>query len=290
MTSPPLPSRRDFLKLSGLGALGLLAPGLPLGTLSDSFPEGLSGRVTSRTLWVYDRPSFNANRIKMYWRDLVLPITNVTVNEDDPEAHNRVWYEVGAHQYAYSGVLQPVRTVLNHPTSNIPPEGALAEVTVPFTDAFTKPDPASKFGYAFIVIRFMGEVAVKSPVTAGLVRDLDDGGRCSATPPATTRLTPGPSWRRYRRKYERRSASKSTWTSVQWPEYDTPIHPRGTRAVLRVGTCIPHGSATCPTPRHSAGTSPQQLRPARCAWVMFTESRISLHGTAAITAAHATAA
>src|SRR5512143_3019761 len=137
-------TRRDFLTLSGIGALGLFAPGLPLRSLGDPFPASLAGRVTSRTLWAYDRPSFKANRLKMYWRDLVLPITNVTVNEDDPEAYNRVWYELGADGFAYSGNLQPVRTLLNIPTLAIPATGALAEVTVPFTDALAAPDPASK--------------------------------------------------------------------------------------------------------------------------------------------------
>ncbi|MGE5251027.1 MAG: L,D-transpeptidase [Bacteroidota bacterium] len=139
----PEPTRRDFLKLSGLGMLGLFVPALP----DESFPPGLSGRVTSRTLWVYDRPSFDGGRIKMYWRDLILPITSVTVNEDDTQAYNRIWYEVGTRQYAYSGNIQPVRTLLNVPTLSIPASGALAEVTVPFTDALERPDPASSAGY-----------------------------------------------------------------------------------------------------------------------------------------------
>ncbi len=139
-------TRRDFLKLSGFGLLGLWMPDLPLNLFNDPF-SAVSGRVAAKTLWVYDRPTFNGGRVKMYWRDLILPITNVTVNEDEPDAYNRVWYEVGKQGFVYSGNIQPVRTSLNTPTLSIPFTGHLAEVTVPFTDAFEKPDPKSQVGY-----------------------------------------------------------------------------------------------------------------------------------------------
>src|SRR5688572_12187998 len=114
-------SRRDFLKLSGFGLLSLVlpfgktSPHQPLKTLLDDFPPDQQGRVTSVILWVYDKPSFSGNRVKMYWRDLLLPLTNVTISEDDQNAHNRVWYEVGTEGFAHSASLQPVRTLLNPP-------------------------------------------------------------------------------------------------------------------------------------------------------------------------------
>src|SRR3990172_4038192 len=83
----------------------------------------------------------------MYWRDLLLPITNVTISEDDPDAHNRVWYEVGTQGFAHSANLQPVRTLLNQPFLDIPVTGLLAEVTVPYTDALEKPARNAKVGY-----------------------------------------------------------------------------------------------------------------------------------------------
>ena len=102
--------------------------------------------VTTNLLWTYDQPSFKGNQVKMFWRDLVLPITNVTIS-DDQTAYNRVWYQIGDEGYAYSGDIQPVQTILNTPTLDIPKTGILGEVSVPFTDALDKPDSSSPFGY-----------------------------------------------------------------------------------------------------------------------------------------------
>ena len=55
--------------------------------------ENLQGRVADRVLWSYDAPNAKAGRRKLYWRDLVLRITNSTIT-DDESAYNRVWYEI----------------------------------------------------------------------------------------------------------------------------------------------------------------------------------------------------
>jgi lipoprotein-anchoring transpeptidase ErfK/SrfK len=73
-----------------------------------------------------------------------LNITNVTVSDEDAESYNRIWYEIGTEGYAYSGNVQPVKTLLNTPQKEIPTSGVLAEVSVPFTDGFEKPDSSSK--------------------------------------------------------------------------------------------------------------------------------------------------
>jgi lipoprotein-anchoring transpeptidase ErfK/SrfK len=139
-------SRRDFLKLSGLGLAGLFAPALPLNFVFNDPFEAQLGRVTSRLLWSYDRPSYDGTLVKMFWRDLLMPITNVTVSEDET-AYNRVWYEIGTEGYVYSGNIQPVRTILNTPRKNTPESGLLAEVSVPYTDAHENPTPKSKVAY-----------------------------------------------------------------------------------------------------------------------------------------------
>ncbi len=142
-------ARRDFLKLSGLGLAGIFA--VPVIRTNPHFispepVEGLQGRVTATSIWTYGRPSFQGARIKQYWRDLLLPITNATISED-LEAYNRIWYEIGGMTYAYSGNLQPVRTILNEPRLSFAREGALAEVSVPFTDAHESPERSSKTAY-----------------------------------------------------------------------------------------------------------------------------------------------
>ena len=124
-------SRRDFLKLSGVSLFGLFSATIfgfnPLN------PEE-QGRVVVDTVNLYQKPSFSSEILRDYWKDMVLPITEVTVGDAEP-AFNRVWYRIGDEGYIHSGVIQPVRTQLNQPVSGIPSNGALAEVTVPFTDA-----------------------------------------------------------------------------------------------------------------------------------------------------------
>jgi hypothetical protein len=127
---PPL-SRRDFLKLSGASLFGLFFPALfDKNTMS---PEE-QGRVASETVNLYRKPTFSSEILREYWKDMVLPISEVTLGDGEP-VFNRIWYRIGDEGYVHSGSIQPVRTRLNQPVSEIPSSGALAEVTVPFTDA-----------------------------------------------------------------------------------------------------------------------------------------------------------
>jgi hypothetical protein len=161
-------SRRDFLRLGTLG-LGLLLPitHRPARYLPWSLPRNLSpraavqqaieaqsldpgqqGRVLDRFINLYDRPTFSAQRITSYWRDQVIPITQVTVGSLD-DSHNIVWYHIGDEGYAHSGSIQPVLTLPNLPASHLPEAGALAEVTVPFTDARLLPGSDQRVAYRY---------------------------------------------------------------------------------------------------------------------------------------------
>ncbi|MBE0680979.1 MAG: L,D-transpeptidase family protein [Anaerolineales bacterium] len=141
-------SRRDFLKLSGVGLAGLLAP--PLSFLFDDPFAAQQGRVTTRTVWVYNHPSRQAEKVRFYQRDTVLSINNTAVS-DELDAHNRIWYQVGTEQYTegyvYSGDIHPVRTILNTPQMAIQKDGLLAEVSVPYTDAHKEPNNESDVAY-----------------------------------------------------------------------------------------------------------------------------------------------
>lgn len=140
-------SRRDFLKLGVYGLAGLTLP--PLDLLRDPYVSQ-QGRVTTRMVFMYDRPSANALPVRFLYRDLVINIRNAAVSED-AASHNRIWYEVGSDEksegFVYSGNIQPVKTVLNTPQTDIPKEGLLAEVSVPYSDACEKADPTSKVAY-----------------------------------------------------------------------------------------------------------------------------------------------
>jgi lipoprotein-anchoring transpeptidase ErfK/SrfK len=139
-------SRRDFLKLAGYGMLGLSLPDLPRPLFTQTFYSDLQGRVIEKSLWMYDEPSLDSNRIEMFWRDLVVPLTGAAISEDE-EAHNRVWYEVDGKGFVYSGAVQPVSTMINQPASEVPPSGVLGEITVPFTDAHEEPDATTKVAH-----------------------------------------------------------------------------------------------------------------------------------------------
>ena len=54
-----------------------------------------------------DGPSIRANLGKVVWKDLVLPITEVTIG-DTSIPYNRVWYRMGEAGFAHSGSIQPV--------------------------------------------------------------------------------------------------------------------------------------------------------------------------------------
>lgn len=144
-------SRRDFLKLSGLGLAGLLAPPLNFHFDKDDPFDAQQGRVTTRMVWMYNRPSLDADKVKICYRDMLLSIWNTAIS-DDATATNRVWYQIGkankTEGFVYSGNIQPVRTILNTPyTGDVPEDGLLAEVRVPYTDAYEQADKNSKLGY-----------------------------------------------------------------------------------------------------------------------------------------------
>ena len=138
-------SRRDFLKLSGYGLMGIYLPDLSSHLPQQDDFENLQARVIDRVLWAYDEPNSKSKRANLYWRDLILPITNTTIS-DDESAYNRVWYQVENKGYVYSGSIQPVRTILNRP-QQISLRGALGEISVPFTEARIEPDANAEVVY-----------------------------------------------------------------------------------------------------------------------------------------------
>jgi hypothetical protein len=149
----PIFTRRDFIKLSGLGMLGaLIPPSLPERENPNYTPQikaiVFQGRVIDPSIKVYMRPSFFSQQVSTYWQNSVVPIRGATVG-DDVLSPNRVWYKVGEVGFVHSACIQLVITTLNVPVDNIPIGGALAEVTVPFTDSYIKPRHHSSIAYRF---------------------------------------------------------------------------------------------------------------------------------------------
>lgn len=164
-------TRREFIKLGGMGiaaALGFVIPSsrnlsrllghniflnIPDSIFDDInkvevLPPNQQGRVLDASINVYDIPSFNGTRVNNYWRDGILSISGVTIGKSE-DSFNLVWYKVGGEGYVHSGAIQPVFTMTNPVISQIPREGALAEVTVPFTDAHWDPGMDEPVAYRF---------------------------------------------------------------------------------------------------------------------------------------------
>jgi hypothetical protein len=126
-------TRRDFLKLAGLGLIGTLAP-FSLVRPARAETDRPLGRVLGTTIPLYNSPSFKSKQVQTAWKDHVLPITDVTVGDNDPP-YNRVWYQLNGEGYAHSGSVQPVKLLLNEPAGSVPQSGQVGEVSVPYTDA-----------------------------------------------------------------------------------------------------------------------------------------------------------
>lgn len=147
-TLPPEPfddailSRRDFLRL---GAIGLGSFLLHPSPRPNELAQTHLGRVAEARCDVFDRPSLDGKIVRSYWKDMVVRILEATIGDEEP-GHNRIWYRLD-NGYAHSGVIQPVLTSLNTPVRRIPAGGALAEVTVPYTDAHWGPGKHHPFTY-----------------------------------------------------------------------------------------------------------------------------------------------
>jgi lipoprotein-anchoring transpeptidase ErfK/SrfK len=281
-------SRRDFLKLSGLGLAGLIVPPL---NLDDPFID-LQGRVTTRVIWMYDRPSSEGTQVKFCQRDVLLNITNATISED-VTSHNRIWYQVGSEGFVYSGNIQTVRTILNTPRLIIPPSGLLAEISVPYTDAYQTADKTSKVAYRMYYESTHWIMSVSTGTDGQVwyqVRDDKFNELYYARAEhlrimSEEELAPlSPTVLNADKKIQVRLEEQILIAY----EYDQPIFasPVSTGGIYRVGTyTTPKGSFTTSYKRPSRHMAAGDITAsgfdlAGVPWVQYiTESGISLHGT-----------
>ncbi|MBN1264554.1 MAG: L,D-transpeptidase family protein [Anaerolineales bacterium] len=131
-------SRRNFVKLSALGAGAVSLPG-PLS--SQPGFEPVLGRVTTTWIGLYTEPSFSSTRRIQLLRDELITILSTTQAESP--SHNTTWYRI-AEGYVHSGHVQLVRWNPQKPLTLLPEEGTLFEVSVPYTRSYEKPDPQSR--------------------------------------------------------------------------------------------------------------------------------------------------
>lgn len=142
-------SRRDFLKLTGVG-LGALAfnpfkpEGLPLAL--PQFPAGERlGRVFGKTD-IHSEPSFNAPSVKVLYEDEIVVWQQEVITRGalDQNIINQRWART-PDGYIYAPYVQPVKNLPNTPLTAIPngQAGFWAEVTVPYADMRLEGAPAS---------------------------------------------------------------------------------------------------------------------------------------------------
>mgnify|MGYP003989071771 FL=1 len=140
-------TRRDFLKLAGLGLTAAFSfPGLTKAHAASGLHPDQEGRVAETSIKLFESPNFDSVPVNEHWQDIVLPITGIAIG-DDENAHNRIWYQIGEEGYAYSGDIQPALRRLNKPVYEHPKAGHLVEVTVPYTDARHDPNDDSELAY-----------------------------------------------------------------------------------------------------------------------------------------------
>jgi len=134
-------SRRDFLKVCSLGMAGLMLPPNLLGRfdvtdLSDR-ENWLFGRITRHAHPLYESPSSDSELITNLPLDSVYRITGIELNPPGTSII-RTWYQLNNMGYAHSARVQPVRMKTNTPDKDIPPDGRLGEITIPYVDAYSR--------------------------------------------------------------------------------------------------------------------------------------------------------
>lgn len=131
-------SRREFIRLAaqslaGFFALPLLEAPIPQTAFLDPTQER-QGRILNNQASLYASPSFSSTFIKVFHFDRIVPITAITIGDQEP-AYNRIWYQINNEGWVHSGSVQPVEISPVSPLRKIPEKGFLGEICVPYTDA-----------------------------------------------------------------------------------------------------------------------------------------------------------
>lgn len=135
-------TRREFLKLSASGVLGLFFADSNLDhVLAQSAPPASFGRVLMNGLSMFEAPSFNSKQWQAYGKDQTVPISEVLDGDEGyGNPFNKAWYRIGEEGFTYSGWLQPVETHYNQPEFDIRSDGQIGEITIPYSKARPEPD------------------------------------------------------------------------------------------------------------------------------------------------------
>ena len=134
-------SRREFLKLCSFGA-GSILTGQTAKPWNGFSPVGLARVAWAHlnsadqkfTVSVYSQPDDTSPIVCQQYRDEILHVYAVITSDKGP-GYNPVWYRVW-RGYIHSAHMIQVENRLNRPLATLPEKGLLAEVTVPYTQAY----------------------------------------------------------------------------------------------------------------------------------------------------------
>jgi L,D-transpeptidase catalytic domain len=140
-------SRRDFLKLAGLGLGGLAFRTRKEGhqAVTEFHPADQLGRITVGKTELKLRPDSDSQTIGPVYANMVVAWLRETVGWN-PNRVNQRWVET-PDGYIWAPYLQPVRNSLNAPlTTLVASNGMWVEVTLPYIDLILDNPPARSPG------------------------------------------------------------------------------------------------------------------------------------------------
>lgn len=149
-------TRRDFLKFTSFAAIGSILD-IHLGDPKDaafhmSVHEGYPlGRILYDGATSRRYPESEAEPVSSYVRNDVISISEPIIIHTG-KTQRETWHQLEDGSFVKSQDFQPVGHKLNTPRSEVPSSGQLAEITVPFTTAWsrkklnTKPNSIFYFG------------------------------------------------------------------------------------------------------------------------------------------------
>jgi lipoprotein-anchoring transpeptidase ErfK/SrfK len=133
-------SRRDFIKFSTIASAGVLIDFRSgnVNNLLNRFEQTstrILGRVFNDGTVSYDDPSITAQKVALHNHNEILILKDTIIKKSGYPV-NEIWYRLEDESFIQSQNVQPVENKINAPQYEISTSGQLAEVTVPFTDAW----------------------------------------------------------------------------------------------------------------------------------------------------------
>lgn len=130
-------SRRDFLKLTASGVLGLVLSELGF-NFASAAPPTSQGLALFSGVQIYDAPFLTANKIDLLKKDEVINLIGDAQGDQFDNKFNTTWYQID-RGFVPSGVILPVETKYQKAIYEVPKEGKVAEVSVPYSLTYRAP-------------------------------------------------------------------------------------------------------------------------------------------------------